>query len=115
MTPQVGLEVSPALIAFGEMLMLPYTALQSLVDDEVSANSALERLEPGECPVCRGSWRTRCPVCAPPSPRASGSEWTAPEVADGESDSQALRRGGGAPAPAPWRGARGGGRRGPPP
>ncbi|MGW5669543.1 hypothetical protein [Micromonospora sp. NPDC003776] len=52
-----SLGVSPALIAFGEMRMLPYAALQSLVDDELSANTALERLEPGECPVSRGSWR----------------------------------------------------------
>ncbi|WP_446220321.1 RNA polymerase factor sigma-54 [Micromonospora sp. IBHARD004] len=93
MAPRLGLEVSPALIAFGEMLMLPYAALQSLVDDELNANTALERLEPGECPVCRGSWRTRCPVCAVPS-RGVGPDQHRPaaEVPDSESDCQALRK-----------------------
>jgi RNA polymerase sigma-54 factor len=93
MAPRFGLEVSPALVAFGEMLILPYTALQSLVDDELSANTALERLEPSECPVCRGSWRMRCPVCAPPSRGAgAGQRRAAPEGAAVESDSQALRQ-----------------------
>ena len=93
MAPRLGLEVSPALIAFGEMLMLPHAALQSLVDDELSANTALERLEPGECPVCRGSWRMRCPVCAVPS-RGAGPDQHRPaaEVPDAESDCQALRQ-----------------------
>lgn len=64
MAPRLSMEVSPALIAFGELLMLPHSELQDLVEDELSANEALERQEPGECPVCRGSWRTRCPICA---------------------------------------------------
>lgn len=64
MVPRVGLEVSPALVQFGEMLMLPYEAMHAAIDDELRANTALERLENGECPVCVGTWRTRCPVCA---------------------------------------------------
>jgi RNA polymerase sigma-54 factor len=93
MTPRFGLEVSPALIAFSEMLMLPCAALRDVVEDELSANAELERLEPGECPICRGSWTARCPLCAVPArtctvenpPRSS-------DVPDTDSDVQALRR-----------------------
>jgi RNA polymerase sigma-54 factor len=46
MTPRFGLEVSPVLIAFSEMLILPYAAMQSVVEDELCANAALERLTP---------------------------------------------------------------------
>ena len=93
MAPRLSLEVSPALIAFGEMLMLPYAALQSVVDDELSTNTELERLEPGECPVCRGSWRARCPVCGVPAGGPAGADGGHPatEVPDAESDCQALR------------------------
>ena len=67
MAPRLGLEVSPALIEFSEMLMLPYLAMQSLVVDELCANAALERLDAGDCPICRGTWRTRCPLCSVPT------------------------------------------------
>ena len=93
MAPAFGLEVSPALIAFGELLMLPYTALQCAVDDELSTNASLERLEPGECPVCRGSWRMRCPVCGVPTARPGPERGGAvPDVAAAESDTETLRR-----------------------
>jgi len=92
--PRLGLEVSPALIAFTEMLMLPYQAMQSVVEDELSANPALERLDPGECPICRGVWRTRCPVCAVPADRGAGAGGRCggaePTVA--EPDTEVLRR-----------------------
>jgi RNA polymerase sigma-54 factor len=92
MAPRLGLEVSPALIAFGEMLMLPYAALQNLVDDELSTNPELERLDPGECPVCRGSWQMRCPVCTAPS-CGGGPDRSrpAPEIPAAESDCEVLR------------------------
>jgi RNA polymerase sigma-54 factor len=64
MAPKVGLEVSPAQVAFSEMLVLPWAALESLIEAELSANAALERLDSGECPICRDAWSTRCPVCA---------------------------------------------------
>jgi RNA polymerase sigma-54 factor len=67
MAPRFGLDVSPALVAFSEMLMLPYAAMQSVVEDELCANAALERLDAGDCPICRGTWRTRCPVCSVPA------------------------------------------------
>ena len=67
MAPRVGLEVSPALVAFGELLTLPCAAMQSVVERELCANPALERLDAGECPICRGSWRKRCPVCSVPA------------------------------------------------
>ncbi|XVU29547.1 hypothetical protein ACQPZJ_21460 [Actinoplanes sp. CA-054009] len=89
MTPRFGLEVSPALIAFGELLMLPYAALRDTVEDELSANAELERLETGECPVCRGSWAARCPLCGVPS---AGSFEGPPDVPDRDTDVAALRR-----------------------
>lgn len=67
MAPRVGLEVSPALVMFGEMLMLPYDAMQAAIEDELRDNTALERLESADCPVCLGTWRTRCPVCSVPA------------------------------------------------
>lgn len=93
MAPRFGLEVSPALIEFSEMLMLPYLAMQSLVEDELCANAALERLDAGDCPICRGTWRTRCPLCSVPT----GGR-TSCRIADGadravtEPDTHALLR-----------------------
>jgi RNA polymerase sigma-54 factor len=94
MVPRFGLEVSPALVAFGEMLMLPYTAMQSVIEDELRSNEALERLDPGECPICRGALRTHCPVCSVPA-NGGGADHRfagATEVAEAESDAQALLR-----------------------
>ena len=93
MAPKVGMEVSPALVAFGELLTLPCATMESVVERELSANPALERLDAGECPICRGSSRIRCPVCAIP-PRG----WTqrpvleAGDRAAAEPDAQALKR-----------------------
>jgi RNA polymerase sigma-54 factor len=94
MVPRLGLEVSPALVVFGELLMMPYQGMQQVVEDELCANAALERLEPGECPICRGAWQTRCPVCSvpQPGPGAKFSLAATTELADAESDSQALLR-----------------------
>ena len=94
MTPRFGLEVSPALIAFSEMLMLPCAALRDVVEDELSANAELERLEPGECPICRGSWTARCPLCAVPArTRTADDPPTGPPTCPTPTaDVQALRR-----------------------
>jgi RNA polymerase sigma-54 factor len=94
MAPRLGMEVSPALVAFGELLMLPYPAMQDVVEDELQSNADLERLEPGECPVCGGSWRRRCPVCGVPSGSgsASGAAGPVPDVPAREPDSEVLRR-----------------------
>ncbi len=93
MAPRLGLEVSPALVAFGEMLMLPHAELQCLVEDELSANAALERQEPGDCPLCRGAGRRRCTACAEPL-RGPGPDrhQRAAEVPDTEPDIEVLRR-----------------------
>ena len=80
MAPRFGLEVSPALIAFSEMLILPYAAMQSVVEDELGANAALERLDAAECPICRSSWRARCPGCSVPGAERTDNRFT--EVAD---------------------------------
>jgi RNA polymerase sigma-54 factor len=93
MTPRFGLEVSPALIAFGELLMLPCAALHEMVEDELSANAELERLEPGECPICRGSWSARCPLCAVPARNRSPDDPPpSRDVPDIDTDVHALRR-----------------------
>ncbi|WP_370963795.1 hypothetical protein [Amycolatopsis sp. cg9] len=92
MEPRLGLEVSPALVVFGEMLMLPYDAMQAAIEDELLGNTALERLE-SECPVCAGRWRTRCPVCAPPAGGPGPGPFAArPEAAAAEPDTHALLR-----------------------
>ena len=93
MAPTVGMEVSPAQVAFSEMLVLPFAALESLVDAELSTNAALERLDAGECPICRGTWSTRCPVCA--VPRRNRPTHTVGDIGDfaaAEPDSHALLR-----------------------
>jgi RNA polymerase sigma-54 factor len=96
MTPRFGLDVSPALIAFSELLLLPYPAMQSVIEDELCANAALERLEVAECPICRGNWRTRCPVCSVPNGRHLddvGPRFAEPSDQEAtEPDTAALRR-----------------------
>jgi RNA polymerase sigma-54 factor len=96
MVPRFGLEVSPALVSFAEMLMLPYPAMQSVIEEELCSNSALERVDADECPICRGTWRTRCPVCCVPASRPiSGATRHVGEPADraaAESDTDALLR-----------------------
>jgi hypothetical protein len=47
MAPRLGLEVSPALGAFSELLILPFAAMQSVVEDKLGAKAALERLDAG--------------------------------------------------------------------
>lgn len=92
MAPRFGLEVSPALIAFGELLMLPCAALHDLVEDELDANAELERLEPGDCPICRGGWTARCPLCGVPAlKRTAEDPRPSRDVPDTDSDVQALR------------------------
>jgi RNA polymerase sigma-54 factor len=93
MAPRLGLEVSPALIAFSEMLLLPYAAMQSVIEDELGENAALERLDAAECPICRGSWRARCPGCSVPGGERTHDRFT--EVADravSEPDTHTLLR-----------------------
>jgi RNA polymerase sigma-54 factor len=96
MAPTVGLEVSPAQVAFSELLMMPWTAMQAAVERELCTNSALERLDAGDCPLCRNTWGARCPACSPPSRRSAGS--SPGRVADPgdrgapESDAAALGR-----------------------
>jgi RNA polymerase sigma-54 factor len=96
MVPRFGLEVSPALVSFAEMLMLPYAAMQTVIEEELCSNSALERVDAGECPICSGQWRTRCPVCAGPangpSGVAKGNVGKPADLAAAESDSDALLR-----------------------
>jgi RNA polymerase sigma-54 factor len=93
MAPRVGLEVSPAQVAFSEMLVLPSAALESLVEAELSTNEALERLDAGACPVCKGAWSARCPLCA--APFRGGPSRVAGDVGDcaaAEPDSHSLLR-----------------------
>src|SRR5262245_49971560 len=93
MAPKVGLEVSPALVAFGELLTLPCASMESVVERELSANPALERLDAVECPICRGEWRVRCPVCSVPGRAGKGPRVVeAGDRAATEPDAQALLR-----------------------
>jgi RNA polymerase sigma-54 factor len=93
MAPKVGLEVSPALVAFGELLTLPCVSMESVVERELSGNPALERLDAGDCPICRGSLRIRCPVCSTPfRGRRDARVVEAGDRAAAEPDGQALLR-----------------------
>ena len=96
MVPRFGLEVSPALVSFAELLMLPYPAMQLVIEEELCNNAALERLDTGECPVCQGAWPTRCPVCSVALIGVgSGSHQrlgASTDAAAAESDTQALLR-----------------------
>lgn len=95
MTPSLGLEVSPALVAFAELLVLPYGAMSALVDEELADNPSLTRLEPAECPLCRGRAPRRCPACASragAAPERTSSPASGIEVPQVESDASALRR-----------------------
>lgn len=93
MAPKMGLEVSPALVAFGELLTLPCASMESVVERELSANPALERLDAVECPICRGEWRVRCPVCSPRARAGHGSRLVeAGDRAAAEPDAHALLR-----------------------
>ena len=94
MAPRLGLEVSPALIAFSEMLPLPLVAMQSVVEDELGANAALERLDAEDCPICRSAWRARCPVCSA-LVRPGTRQPVSPTLPDGGGD----RAGHACPAP----------------
>jgi RNA polymerase sigma-54 factor len=94
MAPRVALEVSPAQIVFSEMLALPCAAMETVIERELCSNQALERLDEGDCPICRGTWRTRCPVCSPRARAARGDPGPAgaADTAAAEPDSQALCR-----------------------
>jgi hypothetical protein len=52
------------LITFGEMLVLPMSAMQSVIEEALLSDPGLERLEQGACPVCHDVRPARCPVCA---------------------------------------------------
>src|SRR3954468_6298755 len=99
MAPRVALEVSPAQIAFSEMLALPCVAMETLVERELCANGALARLEAGGCPICPGArrprrpgaWRPRGPVGAGPG-RREGVTGDARDVAAPDPDADALLR-----------------------
>lgn len=91
--PTLGLEVSPALVMFGEMLAVPLATMQTLIDDELDANDALEREEPDECPVCRGHWRRSCPFCSTPvNSRSDLPPAAAFDSGEYVSDAEQLRR-----------------------
>jgi len=66
MAPQVALRANPALVASMQLLALPIPELESLIERELEANPALERVEQYSCPTCGaplvGRW---CLECAP--------------------------------------------------
>ncbi len=59
----LSLRTSPELIAAREMLQLPSMGLEAAVESELTDNPALERVEPGECPLCGSSWDAVCALC----------------------------------------------------
>jgi RNA polymerase sigma-54 factor len=66
MTPRLTLHVSPSLVAAMELLTLPWTELEQLVERELAANPALERAETSHCAVCGAALvGRRCLDCVP--------------------------------------------------
>lgn len=64
LTPRLDLQVSPALLAFTEVLALPLAELEELVERELAANPALERPDGPACPGCgRPFTDPDCPAC----------------------------------------------------
>ena len=93
MSPRLGCEVAPATVAFAQLLVVPFAEMDALIDEELSANDALERIDDGECPICAGRWPSRCPVCARPARAVDDGQRAvigAPEAADVETDCAAL-------------------------
>jgi RNA polymerase sigma-54 factor len=73
LTPRLGLQVSPALLAFTEVLALPLAELEELVERELAANPALERLDGPACPGCgRPLTDWDCPACGDGTSRWPG-------------------------------------------
>ncbi len=72
MAPKVGLEVSPALVVFGELLTLPCAAMQSVVERELSANAALERVGRRRVPDLPGHLADPLPGVLGPGPPRGG-------------------------------------------
>jgi RNA polymerase sigma-54 factor len=74
LTPRLDLQVSPALLAFTEVLALPLAELEELVERELAANPALVRPDGPACPGCgRPLTDPNCPACdAGVSRRAGG-------------------------------------------
>jgi RNA polymerase sigma-54 factor len=52
MATRLQLRVSPALLAFTEVLALPLGGLEQLVEQELATNPALERIDRPACPGC---------------------------------------------------------------
>ena len=73
MAPQVELRANAALVASMELLALPAAELEELVEQELAANPALERLESPQCRSCGAPLEGgRCLDCAPR--RQAGAE-----------------------------------------
>jgi RNA polymerase sigma-54 factor len=50
--PELGMRVSPTVVALAGLVILSATELEAMVERELATNPALERGEPPACPVC---------------------------------------------------------------
>ena len=91
MAPRVSLEVSPALVVFGELLTLPCAAMESVVEGELARTPRWSASTPATArsAEARGGLGARCARASPSRERAAGSS-RPPTGAAAEPDTQAL-------------------------
>jgi RNA polymerase sigma-54 factor len=71
-------DLSPALVAFTELLALPAAELELRIDREVAENPAIERVDSPACPWCGDPGSPQgCPICSR-WPRRAGPDRMAP-------------------------------------
>lgn len=84
MAPRLEPRVSPALLAFAEVLALPLVGLEHLVEQELDANPALVRVERPACPGCGLPLRDGdCAACGDRDDRGRPGPPAADDGADG--------------------------------
>ena len=77
--PTVAMKVSPRLVAMNHVLELSSMELQTLINQELAENPALEMIDKPACPRCGAALeKTVCPHCMTAAPRLDDGDPRAP-------------------------------------